>query len=402
MKTLFAYFIFLLIGSISAFGQATLNTDGDWDNAGNWDSGNIGDDVTEDVFFDNNTDGTIRPGFDYTIGNLTLGNNCSLTINAAGELNVGDEFNPRNLIADNAAFVTVTGILIIWGDLVVNNSLDFTITGTVIIKGNLVMVNGANLSVSGNLTVDGNFTGGNNTDVTITNGGGIAVGGTVNVDNNSDLVCVDPPIPAGDQCIGAFTIGVGPCTGPPSFCGTGVLPIRLLYFTAALENDQTVLRWATDMEENFDHFEVQRSISNGLNFETIGEVQGAGYNTVTLQEYNYIDPTPQIGINYYRLKAVDLDGTFEYAGIASVIYNGVKKFEVYPNPSSAEQISFVTNFSPSEEDRIVLISSTGKLILDKPVSGMHERAIKESLQSGIYFLRYTSRDYVRTIRLAVN
>lgn len=401
MKTLFSFFNCLLIASIGAFGQATLNTSGDWDNAGNWDSGNIGDDVTEDVFFDNNTDGTIRPGFDYTIGNLNLGNLCTLTINAAGSLNVGDASNPRNLISNNAADITVTGTLIVWGDLVVNNTLDFTITGTVIIKGNLVMLNGANLSVSGNLTVDGNFTGGINTDVTITNGGGIAVGGTVNVGANSDLVCVDPDPPSGNQCIGAFTIGVGPCTGPPSFCGTGVLPIRLLYFTATLENDQSILHWATDKEENFDHFEVQRSIFNSLNFETIGEVQGAGYNTITLQEYHYIDQAPQIGINYYRLKAVDLDGTFEYAGIAAVIYNGVKKFEVYPNPASAEQISFVTNFSPSEEDRIILISSTGKLMLDKPVSGIHDRTIKESLPSGTYFIRYTSQDYVKTIRLVV-
>jgi|APTNR8051073442_1049403.scaffolds.fasta_scaffold00001_301 hypothetical protein len=400
MKTLLIIFIFSIV-ACNVIAQTTLNTSGDWDNAGNWTAGNIGDIVTEDVFFDNNTDGTIRPGFNYTIGNLTLGNSCSLTIDAAGTLNVGDASNPRNLIANNAAFVTVTGTLIVWGDVVVNNNLDFTITGTVIIKGNLVMINGATLAVSGNLTVDGNFTGGNNTDVTITNGGGIAVGGTVVVDNNSDLICVDPPAP-GDQCVGAFTIGVGPCTGPPSFCGTGVLPIRLLYFTATVENDQSNLLWATDMEENFDHFEVQRSISSSLNFETIGEVQGAGYNTVTLQEYNYIDPTPQIGINYYRLKAVDLDGTFEYAGIAAVIFNGLKKFEVYPNPASGEQISFVTNFSPSEVDRIVLISSTGKLILDKPLSGMHERTIKESLQSGIYFLRYTSRDYVRTIRVAVH
>jgi hypothetical protein len=402
MKTLFAYFIFLLIASISAFGQATLNTDGDWDNAGNWTAGNIGDDVTEDVNISNNTDGTIRSGFNYTIGNLSIGNMSSITINAAGELNIGDVSNPRNLTANNSNFISVAGTLIIWGDLVVNNSLDFIITGTVIIKGNLVMMNGATLSVSGNLTVDGNFTGGNGTDVTITNGGGIAVGGIVDVGNNSDLVCVDPPAP-GDQCAGAFTAGGG-CTpgSPATFCGTGVLPIRLLYFTATLKNNQSILHWATDMEENFDYFEIQRSIFNGLNFETIGEVQGAGYNTVTLQEYTYIDPTPQLGINYYRLKAVDLDGTFEYAGVAAVIYNGVKKFEVYPNPASGEQISFITNFSPSEEDRIVLISSTGKLILDKPVSGIHERAIKESLQSGIYFLRYTSRDYVRTIRVAVN
>lgn len=402
MKTLFTQFICLLIATASAFGQATLDTDGDWDNTGNWTAGNIGDDVSEDVTISNSTDGTIRSGFNYTIGNLTVGNNSSITIAAAGELNVGDVFNPRNLTAGNTIALNVIGTLIIWGDLIVVNSLTFNITGTVIIKGSLVMNNNATLAVSGNLNVDGNFTGGTNTDVTITNGGGVAVGGIVDVQNNSDLNCVDPPEP-GNQCIGAFTT-VGGCTltSPASFCGTGVLPIRLLYFTAAIENDQSALRWATDMEENFDHFEVQRSISSGLNFETIAEVQGAGYNTVTLQEYHYIDPTPQIGINYYRLKAVDLDGTFEYAGVAAVIYNGVKKFEVYPNPASAEQIRFVTNFSPSEEDRIVLISSTGKLILDKPVSGMHDRAIKESLQSGIYFLRYTSRDYVRTIRVAVN
>lgn len=402
MKTLLIILIFIIGASSGAFGQAVFTNSGDWDNPASWTAGEIGDDVNENVTFSNNTDGTIRSGFSYTIGNMSIGNSSSLTISAVGELNIGDASNPRNLTANNANFISVTGTLIIWGDLVVNNSLDFFILGTVIIKGNLVMMNNTTLAVSGNLTVDGDFTGGTNTDVSITGGGGIAVGGIVDVDNNSDLTCVDPPAP-GDQCAGAFTAGGGCTAGsPPTFCGTGVLPIRLLYFTAALENDQAVLRWATDMEENFDHFEVQRSISNGLNFETISEVQGAGYNTVTLQEYHYIDPNPQIGINYYRLKAVDLDGTFEYAGVAAVIYNGVKKFEVYPNPASAEQISFVTNFSPSEEDRIVLISSTGKLILDKPVSGMHDRTIKESLQSGIYFLRYTSRDYVRTIRVAVN
>lgn len=382
----------LAISAFSALSQATFTTTGNWDNASNWSGSNIGDDVNEDVTINANRVANIRNGFTYTIGNLSFGNNAGLTINNGGTLNVGNAFNTRNVNVNNNATITVAGTLIIWGDLIVNNNLSLTVTGTMIVKGNIVMNNNASLSVSGNLTVDGNFNGNNNTNVTITGSGGIAVGGTVTVGNNSNLTGPD----------GSFTVAGG-CTqgGGSNFCTSSTLPVRLLFFQASSEGSTIILSWATEKEEAFDYFELERAASDFV-FTPIGAIKGAGYDIFSRRDYEYADTQPYVGINYYRLKAVDLDGSFEYFRIVSARHDAEPSVEIYPNPITGNRLTYRVDFNPAPGDKVVLSDLSGRPVAELiPTSSGINEHIVEGLTPGMYIFHYAGQGFRKTLKVIV-
>jgi hypothetical protein len=197
----------------------------------------------------------------------------------------------------------------------------------------------------------------------------------------------------------------GGFTGPSGYGETGYdpsLPVTLLYFNAEAFEEIISLTWATTMEEDFSRFQIQRS-GDGINFEDIGEVKGKGFDIYEIEsKYSFEDQVPLSGFNYYRLKAIDLDESFEYFPVRAVKLKGVKKIAVYPNPSSGEVISFRTNFSPSESDRIILTDQLGVEIFGGEASSTGNRIVPENkLQAGIYLLRYVSEGSEHTARVVV-
>jgi hypothetical protein len=116
--------------------------------------------------------------------------------------------------------------------------------------------------------------------------------------------------------------------------GSNPLPVELIKFTAKSKVNGVEVKWATATEKNSAYFDVERS-ANGIDFTEIGQVEGKG-NSNELQAYELLDKAPFAGVNYYRLKQVDLDGSFTYSNIVSVKL-GDKSVPVviYPNPASA-------------------------------------------------------------------
>ncbi len=126
-------------------------------------------------------------------------------------------------------------------------------------------------------------------------------------------------------------------SGITTFCGIGggsggtTLPVTLLDFIARKEAGGVSLLWHTATEHNNDKFIVERS-SNGMDFQPIGDVNGAGQSDVII-EYSWFDKQPDSGINYYRLKQVDFDGGFEYSAIVEATHTEeLAALRVYPNP----------------------------------------------------------------------
>jgi hypothetical protein len=111
----------------------------------------------------------------------------------------------------------------------------------------------------------------------------------------------------------------------------GILPIKLISFTAALTNKDVKLEWQTATETNNDRFEVERS-DNNKDFAAITSVKARG-NTSTLQQYIAYDKTPLTAVNYYRLKQVDIDGNFTYSPVVAVKPSYRNSTQVYPNPA---------------------------------------------------------------------
>lgn len=109
-----------------------------------------------------------------------------------------------------------------------------------------------------------------------------------------------------------------------------ILPVRLISFEVRKVEDQSLIQWKTASEQNSSHFEVERS-EDARNFQYLGSVAGRG-DTNEQQSYRYVHSAPSSGLNYYRLKQVDLDGKFAYSQIRSIRFVEGGSVTLYPNP----------------------------------------------------------------------
>src|SRR5690606_1186448 len=112
-----------------------------------------------------------------------------------------------------------------------------------------------------------------------------------------------------------------------------IVPVELTSFNVAVTNDEIILNWATASELNNYGFEIEKSKDN-KNWFTTGFVNGKG-TTQENSSYSFKDNNIFAGMNYYRLKQVDFNGSYEYSEIVSVEFSGVREYELsqnYPNP----------------------------------------------------------------------
>ncbi len=154
-----------------------------------------------------------------------------------------------------------------------------------------------------------------------------------------------------------YTINLNNNSGSNYTIGTApILPVQLTKFTATPQNNQVSLDWQTATELNNSHFTIERS-TTGSDFETIGTVQGVG-TTVEIQNYNFIDPQPANGMNYYRLKQVDFNGDFEYSDLAVIKFQTKQNIQVFPNPVK-EQINIQADLG---QTNILIYNMQGQLL----------------------------------------
>jgi hypothetical protein len=139
-----------------------------------------------------------------------------------------------------------------------------------------------------------------------------------------------------------------------------VLPVELLSFDGQAAGEAVQLEWITASESGSSHYLVERSI-DGYTFEAIGQVQAAGtsYSTLT---YAFEDPQPVRGVNYYRLKQVDLDGTTDLSEVVAVTFaRGVSAGKPYPNPT-ATRINLDITLRSDAQLTVQLLDATGRLV----------------------------------------
>ncbi|WP_338221280.1 glycine-rich domain-containing protein [Algoriphagus sp. oki45] len=148
-----------------------------------------------------------------------------------------------------------------------------------------------------------------------------------------------------------------------------ILPLEYLYFNAEYNSSMRSgdLTWATAKEWENDRFEIERSVNDVKSWETIGQVNGAGYSD-SQTDYSYQDfKLPIAGGNiFYRLKQFDFDGDFTYSDIKAIqveSLSGLTRWKVYPNPTTGDPINLEMLDSRAYNDEKItvrLISSTGQ------------------------------------------
>mgnify|MGYP003684471695 CR=1 FL=1 len=209
----------------------------------------------------------------------------------------------------------------------------------------------------------------------------------------------------------------------------GILPVGLSGFSGMADDLGIQLQWQSSSEVNFDRYEIERAAksnislplsneNNGqqvtiqtsdgavqtvggsfmvntddwhqLDFETIGSVNGLG-QTNTETQYQFSDSDPMTGYNYYRLKRIDMDGSFEYSNVIEVLsgLDATQIEKLWPNPTAGQ--SKLSIFSTETQNATMSIFDVqGKMLMQSDyvlVRGTNEIELDLSTyESGTYFI----------------
>lgn len=173
--------------------------------------------------------------------------------------------------------------------------------------------------------------------------------------------------------------------------GCGVVPITLTRFYGQFKNDTVNLYWNTDIELNVKEIIIERS-ADAIQFNPLLTTAAKGING-NGAAYSVIDSQPNQGINYYRLKIVDLDGTYNYSDIIKInttIPGNLLITQSYPNPVQ-NNFNIQLQSGKTRQVSVAVYDYTGKQFLIKNIQlhkGINNTSISmQNAAAGIYFVQ---------------
>lgn len=182
------------------------------------------------------------------------------------------------------------------------------------------------------------------------------------------------------------------------------LPVELTSFTASAKGNVVELTWQTATEKNSSYFEVQRK-SDKDSWNTIGKVSAAG-TTTEKAKYSFTEKNVKGAVAYYRLKMVDLDGSYSYSKEVEAKVDLPVNFELsqnYPNPfNPSTTIKYAVPVD--SKVRLEIYSMLGELVTtlvnDLQPAGNYTVAFDASrFASGTYIYRLTAGTTVMTKKM---
>lgn len=162
---------------------------------------------------------------------------------------------------------------------------------------------------------------------------------------------------------------------------TTILPLDFLSIRASECNDAVCLEWLTSNEQNTSHFELEVT-TDGRNFSKLG-ANIPSSNTSGVHRYQTTDQNPAYGTNYYRIKQVDLDGTYQYSKTVAVTIGKTGVLLAVPNPTTG---SFMIK-GLDKAETVSVYNLNGQLLKQwQNIRGNRQFNIS-NLSSGIYIIK---------------
>ena len=193
------------------------------------------------------------------------------------------------------------------------------------------------------------------------------------------------------------------------FSYDSIIPVELAGFTAQPRGARAVrLTWQTASETNNSGFAVQRQ-TEASSWATLRFVEGAG-TTSRARSYQFTDRTVPYTAETlrYRLKQVDLDGSFEISRTVTVSLASPAEVRLqapFPNPARTQ--ATVRYEVPVETDiEIAVYDLLGRRVATladrrAPAGRAQVQLRTGPLPNGPYLLRLRAADQVRTRRFTV-
>jgi len=168
-----------------------------------------------------------------------------------------------------------------------------------------------------------------------------------------------------------------------------------VHLTALASDQQMLLNWNTMNSDSIKKYWIQRS-SDGVNFSEIGVV-----NVINplFNKYEWADPFPSTGLNFYRIKIVQINGKIDFSKIIKI--NGfikqVNKIAFFPNPAIGNNMNLNLENQPAGTYHVSIFNSYGRPIIEQSFdfqggTGIQKLSNKQSLKRGVYLLQILKPD----------
>ena len=171
------------------------------------------------------------------------------------------------------------------------------------------------------------------------------------------------------------------------------VPVKFVSITASRNTDRSIkVNWAVVNEINISHYEIERS-ENGINFTGIINAAVANNNN-----YSRNDLSPLVFDNYYRIKAVGINGDITYSPIVKVApENILAAITVVPNPVKGKQMQLRFTGVREGKYNLVLQSEAGQRIYREAINigsnyEVKNIRLKKAVAAGAYFIKLQNSD----------
>ena len=169
--------------------------------------------------------------------------------------------------------------------------------------------------------------------------------------------------------------------------------IRLMYNEAY---NEVQVQWFNENDKDVSYYEVERSLSNALEFESIAQVMANDQGDYLSTDNDIF----QSGDYYYRIKEIFKSGKIEYS---MILHENIQRdqtsfINIFPNPTTDYVQVSLKGYETDVE--IELYSLNGSLL--NQITTSAESKIEFDLttyQSGIYLIRMTSGDDQEIIKV---
>jgi len=181
-----------------------------------------------------------------------------------------------------------------------------------------------------------------------------------------------------------------------------LLPIHFNSFEGLKVGAEVKLNWVLSATVDITRFEIEKS-SNGSYFTSVGSV----CKGFTLP-YSFQDKSPYDGNNFYRIKAIGLDGTFNYSNSIKVAINSTKNLLVTCfQPAKGILTVSISTTEAFKKVIVDLVDLSGKRISIKEYTNLNTTQLKQSIQvpsycKGVYILSVKTDKAVLSKEIEVN
>jgi len=165
-----------------------------------------------------------------------------------------------------------------------------------------------------------------------------------------------------------------------------ILPVTFGNFYVTVAGCTAAVNFETLTELNSQSFIVESS-ANGFNWATAGILTAKG----SAARYSFNVATTYIGLNYYRIKQVDKDGSFQYSSTVTITNacRSLKNVSIYPNPVK-DQLNI--NGLYGTGNVIVITDAQGRELAKKTSGSAIETFNTSSFGAGIYVIKISNGD----------